>query len=256
MINEQKTVESNSKSAIVTSCKNCVFRVGQHGCVFNRPQKMPHEILDGYVLIHRFCNRCRNSEWASNFLPDQWVKQVKQESQVPCAVIVYCDMNNSSLLEYTLLKLNKQELTPKQTIIVLHNSKLNPVDVLKLNATLKLKSKFTIERILEEDATQRRAIDIAVKRVRNSLYYILVTTGLTLPRNYLYNIDFIVNEQCKSFVLALPPGDIHMLTCSLKLHRLVRGNFQQNIEDKIQEIAQEEDTEHMIIKASDIICGT
>src|SRR6478609_10488291 len=94
---------------IATSCEACVFATWQgneqKGCKLNRIAKLVENgaTLDKvtengnthFLILNRWCNKCRNKEWGERHPKRKWEATVAKEVEMKYDIIIYCDSGST-----------------------------------------------------------------------------------------------------------------------------------------------------------------
>ena len=251
---------------IQTSCKDCIFAEynnnTQTGCKFNRIEQFKNngtKIVEAYdddkefFVIDRFCNYCRNDQWMKDNVNGQTAEQVvKNEAKIQVDVLVYIHAGNYiQSIQQTIDSLNQQFMLPKSITLVNNNSTIKNHDLVLLMRNQTNQYSWRVEQIVEENCKKLRAIDLSVKKCKGT-YYIVIDAGSILRENFIYQINQMINEQLLKISLIIGNGHSPSVT-QTRLHKILAGNKgSKTVIEKIKELAEEQNLEHMIKDWSEI----
>lgn len=266
-----------------TVCSDCVFAewegIKQSGCAFGRIEKFKkqgvivtlednHEKLYARI-VGRVCNTCRHPSTVAKIPARKWKEAVRKEVIPRIAMAVYVD-DDSQYVEAcrSLRSIHSQTVNPYE-IILIYNVKgreVPPDYAIWFSAFANnipwrvqiIKGVLTPLRNELEPADYGQSVDLTVQsNEMKAVYFSVCKAGYEYPLNYIEVIDRAINEQLLRFVALLPDEDGNGLFVQRGLHNLLQGNKKlhgcDNIIDKIQEIAQEEGTGHMIKRFEELV---
>jgi hypothetical protein len=276
-----------------TSCKDCVFAVYENntqcGCSTGRLEKFKDvgthivEAQDGekeYMVIERFCNHYREKNWMTNSKPVRsWgriknkEKTVKKETQIRCGVIIILKniapiqdddfseriaqiaANELTVenMEKTILACLKQKEVKPDYIVVVNSSEVPHTEIIsRMHHTIKKKAVFYAVRTSHNEASLEECIDLAFAQAKNG-HYIVFEGGYEPPPNFLDKINSLINEELQPILLLKPQNKIDGMFVQTMIHKMLGGNAEKPLIDKIDKITKEENTEHLIRKWEDIL---
>jgi len=250
---------------IQTSCKDCIFAVyegmTQTGCEFNRIETFRERgtnIVEAYdhdkefFVIDRFCNRCRNQDWADEQKGDNYKDIVTEESRLQIDIFIYIDKSNTvEDIEASLTNFDELFLLPSTIILVNNNDGIKSEDLLVLIKKQKHDFKWRIERIIELDCSKLRAIDLSMKRCK-STYYSVVDAGDIISQSFCQGINRLLNDELFQFSMITNGKEYNKSVIQTQLHKILAGNKKRSIIEKIEELAEEQNAHNMIIKWGNI----
>lgn len=262
---------SEQKQAIITSCRDCIFAEydgpTQRNCTLGRLYPFQnngaevYQIEDDektfYQIVGRFCNMCRNHDWGNRHPRQKWREITEYESAIRVCMIIYVD-NSTSFSDFvsSLRSIVSQTLKPHSLIVVLNNPQEASKKYLHTVMREKLNYPWEVRDMVEDDELGRpdrgRAIDIVVSKC-NSIFYCVSSAGYSYNENFLADLNTAINTDMKRFVAVLPDEDGNRLVVQTGLHNFIKGNTNIPILDKLKEISQEENTQHMIATHEDIV---
>lgn len=242
--------------AVATSCINCLFAEwfdhGQTGCSLGRWEKFAENGAElivrsnedvSYMEIYgRFCNACRDSSWGVNHPWQDWRDIVFDEISVRVSVVINaCDSTSLQECVQSIESVLEQKQSAAGIIIGVKVG--SDLGTNSLVGYLRSNSIAVPWQVVEIKAGYD--MDEAVKCV-DSTYYLMIKSGYNLPADYLYTINYAINNEMMRFVALRPDEDGNGLLVQTWLHNQLRGNTVKPIIDKVVEIAGEEKTEYMI----------
>jgi hypothetical protein len=260
---DKKTVE------IKTICRDCIFAefneeyTKQTGCKLNRLSKFAAAglIKDLYdektglisVEIQRFCNACRNSEWASKYEDPE--DKLKKEIELRLDFIVIDNEKESweDDIISSCKSLVNQTIKPRKIIILFYRS-TKPIVSLREKIISLLKEtniKYEIVNVLRSVPNINNVIDEAITK-SNSQYYTLCDAGDTIDNNFIEKLNKLLNEDLVQFSMIEPTEGRTGLTVQRLIHKLISGNYNVPVTEKIKTIAKNQNVPHMVKNLQDI----
>lgn len=252
---------------IITSCRDCIFAEcagnEQTGCSFDRLDKFEEngaEIVGQddlnkryFLVVGRFCNACRNHNWGTRHPPKDWHSIVAREFSVRCCFIIYVDKNiTSDQVDASLDSVLWQGATQPYSILILLNGATDPViTFIHMIREKKVEIPWQVRDLVVDHPGQSidygAAIDIGVKSIEGATYYCVSRAGYMWPPNYLTVFNDAVNYKMTRIISLLPDLDGNGLLMSVALHnKLLFGNADRPVTEKLLEAADFEGTTHMI----------
>lgn len=258
---DEKTVN------ITTKCKDCIFSV----ITYEKPEPKQSfcrisaindnrlytfidrnlaelDVETGYYVIKTICNTFRKSHTES-IMSDEEEAIFNSTIQVDAILIDYVNPNIENLLMDTIHIINNQKVKPKMFILVSKNYN-KPYQQMYDLVEDHCDVPFKLVSVKDTNASLRDCIDIAVSKCNNT-YYLLMMPGESLSESYIYKLDRRINWELKPFSM-VSTNAIHGFVLQTQLHRLLGGNKEMWIEDKIQELAQNQDLQKMIISYDEL----
>lgn len=253
-----------------TICRDCIFATWyddvQEDCELNRIEKfhehnevsLENEGDKQYYKINTICNACRNKEWfereKENGIEDPkknlWDQLSNQYDIVLTAYVSPYDSKviNVDKILSTIESAKNQSLQPKSIIVVCNDIYVSYVKLFnkikdKLSDT---DIKYELVRVLDE-SDFRACIDKGVTKCKG-LYYSVFLPGYDIPTDFIEKLNNLANKEMVQFSMVEPIETSNGLTIQRQLHTLLHGNKAMKIEDKIRELAQEQNVKHMIRK--------
>lgn len=230
-----------------TACKRCVFaqydRDTQIGCVAGRIdlfKSKGYEVIDAidddkefWVIRDSKCMMGRTEEWAPYVKdPNQdLISLARKEISIKCVAIVYVD--ESTTLEDVITTQNAltiQNLPPTQ-IVYLHKAgvtTLRPSIYRKVYENVELLIPYRTEVILDESLGRQQCIELVRGQLKKkTTHYVVFNAGFAPHTDFLYNLDYLINDQLEKIVAVLPDEQGNGL-CMLK------GLAYSKVEDDIE----------------------
>lgn len=247
----QKTID------ICTLCRDCCWAEFdeeyslQIGCKFNRLFKYKElnkaslikdkETNLQYYKISTLCNRCRTIDYMKLYEnPEQTV--IKQTNLVFGSLIIIENNTNEEILK-TVDSLINQSYKPSYICIVFFERK-NSIKYL-IDRVKASSIKVEITNVLGNNSIENM-IDNGVRRILNTHYYNICKAGFIYPDFYLNRINYLINEELYQISMIKPKEGINGLTIQTELHKILGGNFEENLTSKIDKLAKDQHMEHMI----------
>lgn len=253
-----------------TSCGSCIFAEWedgkQSGCEVGRLEKFslahrarPSEDFTHYE-IQGICNTCRGEEWklANQGLP--LVPTVEREVQVGVDILLYSvDEEPDTVIqrvERAISSCAKQiKIKPKTVVVVVRNKEIkfrelyaNIGDILA-----EYDIPFQLVQVMEEDANIDRCVEMGFEKCK-SQFTAVFDLGMLIPSNLIYNLNDLINYELSRIVMIQPIVDYSGMVLATNLFKLLGKNYNFPIYEKVQEVADEQDNQHLIT-TWDEICG-
>jgi hypothetical protein len=155
-------------------------------------------------------------------------------------------------MEKTVLACLKQKEVKPDYIVVVNNSEVPHDEVIsKMHGAVKSEAVFYATKI-SYGATLEECIDFGFAQAKNG-YYIVFEGGYEPPPNFLDKINRLINEELEAILLLKPKNKIDGLFVQCMIHKMLGGNVKKSLVDKLDEISEEENTQHLIRKWEDIL---
>ncbi len=260
---EISDVDKNKE--LLTSCKDCVFaeyeKKNQVECSLNRLEKLKAiglnitEATDDkkdFYVVHGFCSSYRPPAWAKTV--KNKAEAVKEENSLKCGVFIVSEGDASvPEIEKTVTACLKQSRINPQYIVIVNNTKVAHHDIIfRMNDVIPKEILFYVVKPVAKDISSFDCVDLAFKQAKNG-YYIAFSAGYEPPANFLDKIDNLINEELNPIILIKPSGNVNGLFTMCAMHKMLAGNHEKTLVNKIEEISEEENTKHLIRKWEDII---
>lgn len=254
-MNESILMPKSIGSGYKTYCKNCIFQVEKGKCYFDRINKFKeqnHLFIDdeddNNYIITRACNYFRNQnflEQNDNNLDLAANKTINYNLLQADFVII--DSLYSTLEDFKLtLGSCIQYLRPKNIIFVsdkFQNYEIIPI-FQKLVGHLNIKYHFV--KVLEEvtGESNRFFMDVGLSKVESTFVGFL-KSGL-ITKIDLLNLNNCINEKLERIIMVSSNEPIHDLLCNSFLAKNLKGNSLGVLENRIENLAKEQNKPNMI----------
>lgn len=219
---------------IKTSCEKCVFRVNdnsgkQNSCSLGRLSKFlnreeAREEKD-YYLIDRFCNTCRDKDYTE--------ESILKEVEISCTFIVY------GLNDYwiTLKSILKQKIKPKAVFIVFYDQQMfNREKFKEFQELYKNEEIPLIFKRWFEPTTYLKMIDEVVTKCKTQFY---IPINGEIDKNFIKNMNQRINYDMIPTNAYFTQDSIFNALISCSLHRMVYGNRQDPLFEKLKELVKD-----------------
>lgn len=207
-----------------------------------------------FVINGRHCQYKRSRIWGHPFGTnhDLAYQKARKEIYPKVELVVYLDKIDDAtlkLLDQTLKSIDKTKIT---LLKIINNSLQDPAP---LSAHIQKRllewdmndMKWIAKHIIEE-ADIDRCADLAIKESK-SLYFLFCEVGFKLPKKALKNLDYIFNDELKPISLIKFPSGSYM--GHTFLYKITGGNRDKRFVDKIQDAAQRDNKEELILEMDD-----
>jgi hypothetical protein len=199
-----------------------------------------------YFSINRLCNTCRNANWAKDKPAYKLEEIVRKEIELKCDVILFA--GNLQDLEFSLKSISKSTLLPSSVIVILDNNEIKPLSIVKILQDMpydwqiiqNLENRNFIEKIQE-----------AVEKGVGDWYCILNSTS-KLPENTLEDINEDINDRLQRYIsvrhedFTIYSKSIHRVLGGFSRTKIEEDKWISNLDDKIDYIADQNNSHHMI----------
>ncbi len=249
-----------------TTCNTCVFATWndeytqQIGCELGRLDKFKEkgqaELIEdkagfSYYHIKRFCSTCRDENWSKGL--DNPVASVLSETKVRADIIIY-DNEDSPVWKENVHKsldgVYAQTIKPRKIIIGFYK-KLGKLDTIKIRLNNE-GIRNEIVNVIKECPIVNPYFDELIRKC-HSTYYILCKSGEVLEPTAIERLNHLINHDLDFVSMIEPYGEsLTGLTVQTLLHNTVGGNNNITIQEKIKELATNQNSIHMIKKWQNI----
>lgn len=259
---------------IETECKDCVFfkqifeddfpqewdMFDHYDCELERIDKFREQKLvkhiDGYPVIKGICNAKRDQQWVDELGIEDVEAKVKEQIQITndFLIISYDDEHIAAKLMRSAKQCAKQTLPPRNVIFIVKAEHIANFQELywDLHHGMDEKIRFYFIRIIDHNKKDYECIDEAYKKIQ-SFYYTVWRAGKDIPEDYNEKLNKSINEDLRKISMIHPADDpLHGLTIQTAVHKLVGGNKERPIYQKIPEIAKSQDLESMVVQYEEL----
>lgn len=248
---------SNANSVVNTICRDCIFaswdKNEQTGCNFNHridrfillgKANLVRELDKYFYKIGRFCNACRNREWAESENGSDLKKVVEKQIEVRIDYIIFGTEGNyeevRDRVKVTLNSILNQVVKPYSISLINSNKE---IESRKFWLDLKHwcgEVKFRVVRPLDDDP-----VNAAVDKFSGT-YYSLWESGEIVPSDYSEKINNAINIQLRPISMITTESGNGTLIQRM-VHNAVSGNSDEyDVEEKIKMVAEEFENQPMI----------
>jgi len=285
----KKEIDENVQSGpdandIKTVCRDCAFSEyegeRQTGCRLGKLDKfrqLGETIIpayddtgkDFYIIQDRFCVFWRDPNWKdSEFarIPkdkrnyDSLATRVRHEVRAKFLTIVYLDENSTiSDLKKTVNSLKSGSLRPKKIIFCDNKSSVDTRELIKVAKSSGCL--WGLERIVEDNASKQRCVDIAVKKSKSSenTYYSFFSAGEPVLKNFHSDIDNAINDDLTKFLaLYVEPEEKEGVVSEgfvgqVHIHKQIGGNARSSFLEKVINVTGEQECQSLVRPLSEIV---
>ena len=218
---------------IRTSCEKCIFRINdsekQVSCTLDRLSKFINREEatqeKDYYIINRFCNTCRDNGYTK--------ESILKEVEISCTFIVY-GMNDYWI---TLKSILKQKIKPKAVFIVFDDQKMfNKEKFKEFQELYKNEEIPLIFKRWFEPTDYLKMIDEVVLKC-NSQFYIPIKGNI--KPNFIKDLNQRINYDLIPTNAYFTQNCMFNALISCSLHKMVNGNFEQPLIDKLKELVKD-----------------
>lgn len=256
-----------------TSCLECVFAVWdvneenqtakQIGCEFNRLDKfrdlgygLEEKTIERegreykhYEINGRICNRAVRIQAMGGIPEDRWVDTVVEFTKAKIAFIIYADETNTPediFYSLDILLRENQDQPPKEITVWIDTKNISRQIISEYFKSKNLNCKWNVSQIMDtEPLGFGDSVDEAVKKVKTT-YYCPIRAGEITPVNFVENVDNIINEKLKDFLLLVDDTDRPLLFLT-NMHKPLGGNYEIPMDEKIRQICKDKGLEAKIL---------
>ena len=239
-----------------TECEKCVFFNDFGQCRINRLDKfitkygadIVYSTTD-FPIIPTWCNTFRSKE--TNTYNKKLEIQTLKECQIQTDIIVLSYEENGNITRNLARSLESayiQTPKPNKIIICIKNNDIKYSNLYKHLSNM-FDIPITIMRILDKDVNMYSCIDEATRRC-TSTYYIVCMSGQTLLPNYIEQLNKKINEDMIMFssIINKDENILHGTVIQTYLHKLIGGNKEEPVIQKIRKLSLRQNKPEMIIE--------
>lgn len=214
-----------------------------------------------YYLIHRFCTRCRNQEWAKNLSEDEAKEKAIAESKIKLCVVGALDEFRLEWLQEFVKSISTQEL-PVNEVIILNCLGIKCAGSIS-EAMEQLSAQYNIETykivsVISSQTLKTATNELLGENKIQSPWLSLFRLPYAIPENFAKQIDIALNERLEQFVYL--KGNQGM-TITTGLFNILSGykeielfdNKMSDLEEKVKVIAKENDQNYLVKDLSEIV---
>jgi hypothetical protein len=242
---------------IHTCCKDCVFSqyegITQLDCSLGKIDKFERldipiiEAYDDekefYIIENRKCQFYRNKQWMLQNIdvgdaPNTINFLVKKETQISPDILILVETNTSlEDIKTTVLSIKNSTIKPLSIIFTFEKN----IEKLHLSIFQWIKHNVEIPYSYEYVHIEDNKINFGVRRVK--LFYICLEAGKELKEKYIENINNRINNEMWPilYIRAEEPYQYHHMFVSKQLHNFVGGFGKRTIDDKVNELKEDEE---------------
>jgi len=271
-----------------TPCVTCVFAEYQEdgenglptqtGCQIGMLEKLTTvgnaEIIAAsdkeknfFVVAKRDCPGNRGKKWAEHWTAKgkDLVQAFTEDFFIRFEAIVVCTATNTfEEVKTTIENIKKaHSILPQKILVTNQNRKINPISLKRIIQEGR-KVDWSVEQVIDVQASVGRCIDLAVKKVSRP-YYLVVMAGETLPFDYIGLINAAVCDRLSQFVILTPlKKSLTGLYCSVKAHKAFKGfmpvedeegnQLELSVVEKIRQGLEEEECPELLLTPKEIGC--
>jgi len=217
---------------LTTSCKNCVFKIGENnqtGCHLNRLDKLPHtKNEDGNFVILKFCNGFRPERWKEDVdvsSMEDMLATVKHEMHVPINFVI--QFNDSiENLKKTLKSISEIENVNARSTLTVVNRKVEyneEISQIIFQQNFPEDKIFLVYIIEENDAVMNTCF-----KNFNIGNMVTVWAGYEFPVNFENVINKTINEDMSKLYLVF---DENKYLTNTHLFKRLNGDLPLTLDD-------------------------
>lgn len=256
-LNEDKPKSNNQLPRVATDCKVCVFHnIKGKKCYLGKLDKYIEdgamiEERDGQYLVDRICLFRRDGAWRSENRVRKNIDRARDEAlglvKISGTVIIYADKLDS--LKKCIESLSHSEYVKNFKVIVAHFDELKIKEVYDyINEQDVLEEVFAIQ-IKDRDETN--FLDEAIRQSKNGLI-ITLDSDKDVDLSIFDKLQKYMYSDMKRLLYVQPSDGIHECVVQGVLYKFLKGNKFWTFDEKIKQLAEEQDIENQILKWSDI----
>lgn len=239
--------------SVHTSCKDCIFAIyndkTQVGCQYDKIDKLKNnglDIVDSYdddkeffVINNHACMTYREK----SFLKERTLEEAKIEARERSSVRVGClvlikenSWQNDNDIVKTIDSICNQTKQFSE-VIFCANPEVQPSRIMKILNDKKVKFKWSIRHILDDEYVGDVSINIAMQKT-NCIYMSVFNSNYSIPSTFVEEIDFALNDKMERFLLLEPvDSENNGLTFQSFVFNVLRGNEEATIKDNEEKTA-------------------
>jgi hypothetical protein len=239
---------------IHTACFGCCFAKKvdnkQIGCSLNLLSKYNQHVISAhddqnnefFIINGRFCNFKRSEKWAEGLTLGEANLRARKELALRIELIIYLDKFEPPLLKKTINSASKQKVGISSITVINNTGNLELSE--KITDIIAVHKKpWKVQNIVEEEATQARCYDIAIKDC-SFPYFLSCKSGYIVPK-ILHKIDDKINGDLEKISCVGIGGEEHpkAIFGQTAMYKILQGNAgDYTFWQKLMEIQKEENT--------------
>ena len=268
---------------IGTSCRFCEFRVNdengkQVGCEVGLLERYIHKYEateiqvedqtvdddrghDEFKLLPSLCLFRRPPGWkeAKTTLVaggKTFAEIAREELTLKVTAVIFLDVEQTmqDLLD-TIASLNQMSQAPSRVVIVNWSRSVKPHQFIAIQNQIKLP--WVMETVLEhpehlppeyydsKDLRDRRAYDIGIKKVETP-FFIALKAGTPIPTDFIKEFETDIIDKLEGVIMHESEDQATPNFYQTTVYRIVGGNKERPVGDKIRDIAKEQECTHLI----------
>ena len=234
----------------------CQFVDGKNLGVLDEPEASEES---SYYNIPRYCNKCRNSDWAEKNKGRDLITLVNKEATLDLTFLIYIDKDSLLMnLKNTIECIKKQVLSASKVILVDNFSKIKSKEL--TDALENCGTAWQYLRMHEKNMSKEWALDEAYLKL-TSKYFAQIELPCEFDFNFVANIDKMINEDLVRIALLTYPTPnifVSQVTGLKTLHGNApaqlkeNGDYVEGVRGKIEWLAKENDQAHMVHTCSNL----
>lgn len=251
-MNHERTI------TVRTECEKCEFAVvdpeskQQVDCRIGRLQKYSDNLLlaeaqNGFYIINTWCNAYRNKGYCANHTIENLQQEIAIQSDFIILAIKAKESNDVASIITSVKCAHNQLIKPSRLIIVVQDLAFSYKELYDSIAAIS-DIPFIIVKMVDPEADVATCIDTAVSKC-SAMYYTLWVAGFDIPIDYLSKLNFIINDELKQFsMIEYEADELNGFTVQTQLHKILDGNINAWIGEKIKFIAEQQNKKEMVVR--------
>lgn len=238
-----------------TSCQDCIFAIWddniQKGCKYNRLDKFEKELINKqYYKLNGICNICRNKEWQDR-IGDNYLEVLDREIAIKTDFIFINTESNVDAVKINTLKTLKdlEQNNNKPTSVTF--TSIADINISEYARLIKDNCKFkfnVVNPILKKDLLS--IIDMCVNYSKANYYIVYHLTKDNKLTDINDKLNIALNDKVMKFLM-INDTDFHGTVIQRYLHKLLGGNTDKSIIEKINELNKLQET-NMVLSWNDL----
>lgn len=252
-----------------TACNSCIFAISepspsldgaprQVGCELGRTDKfsMKERLFtgpDGFFIVDGICNTCRGEKWKGKHEGVDLVSVVLKEIELTVDMVLYsvddvCDRLAWKVGRAVGACVKQKKIKPSSIIVVVKNNEAPFQEIYSIiqDLTQEHDIPFQLVRVMEDDADVGRCVEMGIEKCKHQ-YTAVFDVEHTIPNNVIVRLDELVNHDMKRVLMVNPIISYNGLIITTQVFEMLGKNYNFPIFQKVQEVAEEQLKESLII---------
>ena len=256
---------SDEIKGYVVSCSGCIFAEGvpQDGCELGRLEKFQAQERAIFVedtqhyTIKGICNTARGQKWAIANQGRNKIATVEREIQLSIDFVLYSiDEPTHNLIKRVERSINscvkQKQIRPRSIVIVVKSQLKSYRDLYNTVQEMvePYDMPFQLVRVLDKDANEQTCLEMGFEKCK-SQYTAVFDLNHNIPNNLIVRLNKVLNYDMSRFIMVKPTINTSGMIISTRLAQYLKHAI-TDVPLVVQQIAKDEESEHLIITWEDL----